>query len=85
MRTRRLLSAQKGEARTIRGIISGANKWRYSGPKSNMWQEEQNAFVKSIREGKPIDNGIYMAQSSDDGIMGRITVTPDSKSPGTKQ
>jgi predicted dehydrogenase len=62
----------QGEAQLIRGLITGKDKWHFKGEKKNMWQEEQIAFVKSIRSGQPINNGEYMAQSSLMGIMGRM-------------
>jgi hypothetical protein len=62
----------KGEAQLIRGIITGEKKWHYKGEKKSMWQEEQIAFVKSIRAGDGLNNGDYMAQSSLIGIMGRM-------------
>jgi myo-inositol 2-dehydrogenase / D-chiro-inositol 1-dehydrogenase len=46
--------------------------WEYKGPKTNMYQNEQDVFFASIRSGKPINNGDYMAKSTLLAIMGRM-------------
>ena len=55
-------------------IIKGKEKWRYkdSGPKVDMYQTEHNELFASIRNGKPINDGSWMAQSTLMGIMGRM-------------
>ena len=40
-------------------------------PNDNMYQNEHDDFFKSIRDGKPINNGDYMAQSTLMAILGR--------------
>ncbi|HAM73579.1 MAG TPA: oxidoreductase [Verrucomicrobiales bacterium] len=56
-----------------RGIyITGENRWRYEGPKNDMYQTEHDEFFASIRNGKPINNGDRMALSTLMGIMGRM-------------
>lgn len=50
----------------------GNETWRYSGPRPNMWQQEQTEFFRALREGKVIDNGHYMCNSTLLAIMGRI-------------
>ena len=50
----------------------GENAWRYSGPRPDMYQVEHNELFKSIRDGKPINDGIRMAHSTLVGIMGRM-------------
>jgi predicted dehydrogenase len=61
---------------TIKGwndpVITGKNKWRYRGPKGNMYQIEHDELFASIRNGKPINDGIWMAHSSLMAIMGRM-------------
>ena len=55
-------------------IIKGKEKWRYkdSGPKVDMYQIEHNELFASIRNGKPINDGDWMAQSTMIGLMGRL-------------
>jgi myo-inositol 2-dehydrogenase / D-chiro-inositol 1-dehydrogenase len=54
--------------------IKGKQLWRYrdSGPKMDMYQTEHNELFASIRNGKPINDGQWMAQSTMMGLMGRM-------------
>jgi predicted dehydrogenase len=54
--------------------ITGANEWRASAEarRDNMFQHEHNDLFASIRSGRPINNGEYMAKSSLLAIMGRM-------------
>ncbi len=55
-------------------IISGETKWKYDGAiatGTRMYQQEHDEFFKSIRDGKPLNNGDRMAKSTLMGIMGR--------------
>lgn len=60
---------------TIKGwnepVIRGKQTWRYNGPKSDMYQVEHDELFSSIRAGKPINDGIWMAHSTLMAIMGR--------------
>jgi len=53
-------------------IIKGKETWRYRGPKTDMYQNEHNELFASIRSGKPINDGEWMAHSTLMAIMGRI-------------
>jgi myo-inositol 2-dehydrogenase / D-chiro-inositol 1-dehydrogenase len=53
-------------------FIKGKENWRYKGPKSDMYQVEHDELFASIRSGKPINDGEWMAHSSMMGIMGRM-------------
>lgn len=53
-------------------IIKGKELWRYKGEKNDMYQTEHNEFFASIRAGKPINDGTWMAHSTLMAIMGRI-------------
>lgn len=52
--------------------ITGASAWEYTGPDGDMYQLEHNALFKSIRDGKPINNGHYMCNSTMMAILGRM-------------
>lgn len=52
--------------------LDGKEIWHYRGPKKNMYQLEHDALFASIRNGKPINNGHYMANSTMMGILGRM-------------
>ncbi len=54
--------------------IKGKQTWRYreSGQKIDMYQQEHNELFASIRSGKPMNDGQWMAQSTLMGLMGRM-------------
>ncbi|MEE3001806.1 MAG: Gfo/Idh/MocA family oxidoreductase [Planctomycetota bacterium] len=56
-------------------IIKGPDNevsWQYKGPNPNMYQVEHDELFKAIREGTPVNDGDFMAQSTLMGIMGRM-------------
>ena len=62
----------KGTAEVLGNRIAGQTEWRYQGEKPNMYQAEHDELFASIRSGKPIHNGDYMANSTMIAIMGRM-------------
>ena len=52
--------------------ITGQQPWTYAGPDNNIYQTEHDELFASIRNGKPINNGEYMAKSTLLAIMGRM-------------
>jgi predicted dehydrogenase len=52
--------------------ISGSSEWTYRGKDDNFYQTEHDELFASIRSGKPINNGDYMAKSTLLAIMGRM-------------
>ncbi len=52
--------------------FTGAKPWTFDGPANEMYQVEHDALFASIRSGKPINNGEYMAKSTLLAIMGRM-------------
>src|SRR5258707_9367626 len=56
-----------------RGLsIKTTGDWYYDGPANEMYQTEHDELFASIRAGKPINNGDYMAKSTLLAIMGRM-------------
>jgi len=63
-------------------VIHGKENWRYRRPKTsadqqeqpprNMYQQEHDELFASIRSGKPINDGDWMAHSTMMAIMGRM-------------
>ncbi|MBI3845019.1 MAG: Gfo/Idh/MocA family oxidoreductase [Planctomycetes bacterium] len=53
-------------------VIDGETKWTYDGPRRNMYQNEHDALMKSIRDGKPINDGVAMANSTMMAIQARL-------------
>ncbi len=65
----------KGTATIGRGPlprIEGEKKWTFQGTKYDMYQAEHDALFASIRQGKPINNGVRMVTSTMLAIMGRM-------------
>ena len=52
--------------------ISAQGEWSYTGTEKNLYQVEHDELFASIRAGKPINNGEYMAKSTLLAIMGRM-------------
>lgn len=52
--------------------IVGKNKWRYDGKKNNMYQTQHDELFAAIREGKPINDGEWMANSTMLAIWARM-------------
>jgi len=53
-------------------IIKNNTDWHYAGPENQMYQTEHDLLFASIRDSKPINNGVYMAKSTLLAIMGRM-------------
>jgi predicted dehydrogenase len=52
-------------------IETPGGTWHYDGPVNNIYQTEHDELFASIRSGRPINNGEYMARSTLLAIMGR--------------
>ena len=52
--------------------ISGASSWSFEGEKNDMYQQEHNELFASIRNGKPMNDGTWMASSTMMAILGRM-------------
>ena len=46
--------------------------WVYDGPKNQMYQTEHDELFAGIRNGRPVNNGDYMARSTLLALMGRM-------------
>ena len=52
--------------------IEGENAWAFAGPHNNPYEAEQKALIDSVREGKPINSGYHMANSTMSTVMGQM-------------
>jgi predicted dehydrogenase len=59
-------------ARGSRVEITGPTPWVYNEPENNMYQTEHEELFASIRAGRPLNNGVWMAHSTLLAIMGRM-------------
>jgi len=55
------------------GLIEGENAYKYEGPHPNPYVVEHADLIKSIREGKPLNEGQRIAESTLCAIMGRMS------------
>jgi myo-inositol 2-dehydrogenase / D-chiro-inositol 1-dehydrogenase len=64
----------KGTAEFHAGVIkpTGAEAWRYGGPKVNPYQVEHDVLMDAIRNNKPFNEADYGALSTMTAIMGRM-------------
>ena len=54
-------------------IEAGNDRWKYEGPKNDMYQTEHDEFFASLREGKPLNFADKLAHSTMVAIMGRMS------------
>jgi predicted dehydrogenase len=64
--------AHLAERRKGLTIQASGGEWVYDGPQNQMFQTEHDELFASIRQGRPINNGDYMAKSTLLAIMGRM-------------
>src|SRR5690606_19785169 len=65
----------KGLARITMGRhvleLSGKDNWAYNGEKNDMYRTEHDELFASIRKGRPVIDGEWMANSTMMAMMGR--------------
>jgi predicted dehydrogenase len=57
---------------TLGRLSAGSTTWNYDGENNEAVQTEHDELFASIRKGKPINNGEYLAKSTLLAIMGRM-------------
>ncbi|MCC7475074.1 MAG: Gfo/Idh/MocA family oxidoreductase [Pirellulales bacterium] len=70
-----LVLGTKGQAQILKYQIDGENSWKYEGPHKALgraYDAEHEELFNGIRDGKPINNGHYMTNSTMLAIMGRM-------------
>ena len=55
------------------GWINGENKWNFSGPNPNPYEQEHADLIASIRSGNLLNEGKRIAESTLTAIMGRMS------------
>jgi predicted dehydrogenase len=63
----------KGTSNPGGSIMAGGNKWQYEGPQRNPYEQEHVDLVASIRDGKPLNEGRRIAESTLTAIIGRMS------------
>jgi predicted dehydrogenase len=69
----------KGHCDVMKHRIQGETNWRYKGPTANKYVIEHEVLFDSIRKGRPINNGLYMAHSTMWAIMARMATYTGKK------
>jgi predicted dehydrogenase len=64
--------ADLSERKNGQAIHAGESPWVYGGAENDLYQTEHDELFASIRQGRPINNGEYMAKSTLLAIMGRM-------------
>ncbi len=67
-----VLLGTKGVCHWTACRIEGENPWRYKGTRNDPNTEEQKILIGSIRQGKPVNHGDTMIDSTYMAIMGQI-------------
>ncbi|NLF09554.1 MAG: Gfo/Idh/MocA family oxidoreductase [Pirellulaceae bacterium] len=62
----------EGRADVLNHEITGANPWKYNGPKPSMYDVEHQELFAAIRSGNTINDGDYLAKSTMWAILGRM-------------
>jgi predicted dehydrogenase len=73
----------KGRAEILKFRIEGQKPWQYTGPEANMYEIEHIELFRSIREGRPINDGHFMANSTMKASWAACARTPARRSVGT--
>jgi len=60
-------------------MIEAAERWRFQGEDKNMYQVEHDELFAGIREGKMVNDGLWMLNSTMVGIMGRMAAYTGKK------
>ena len=70
-----LILGTKGRCDLLNLRITGETNWVSAGPKSkkDAYDLEHVALFEGIRSGNPVNNGDYMARSTQIGIMGQLS------------
>jgi predicted dehydrogenase len=70
-----VIHGTKGTAHVDRGTasITGQKPWEFDGQGSSGDLEMYAALVRGIREGKPLNEGVRLAEATMTGVMGRMS------------
>ncbi len=67
-----IIMGTKGQCDLGACRISGEKNWSFKGPHNNPYVDEQRALIESVRNGKPINSGPYMAGSTMSTVLGQL-------------
>jgi predicted dehydrogenase len=67
-----IIMGTKGQCDLGACRISGETNWRFKSPHNDPYLDEQAALIESVRNGKPINSGHYMAGSTMSTVFGQL-------------
>ena len=67
-----IIMGTKGQCHLDKCEIRGETNWKFEGQRNNPYLAEQKALIDSVRDGKPINSGYHMVNSTMIGILGQI-------------
>jgi hypothetical protein len=57
----------------VEGLIGGSKPYKYEGPTPNPYEQEHADLIKSTRDGRPLNEGKQVAESTMTAILGRMS------------
>jgi len=67
-----IVYGSQGRASITDYEITGEKPWQYKGPAPDMYQNQMNELISSIRSTTPLNDGEFLVNSTAMGIMGRL-------------
>jgi len=67
-----IIMGSKGQCDLGACRITGETNWQFKGPHNDPYLDEQRALIESVRNGKPINSGSYMAGSTMSTVLGQL-------------
>ncbi len=67
-----IIMGTKGTCHLHQCKIEGETNWKFRGDHNNPYFEEQKALIDAVREGKPVNSGDYMCDSTMIGVLGQV-------------
>ena len=67
-----IIMGSKGQCDLGACRITGETNWHFKGPHNDPYVDEQRALIESVRNGKPINSGSYMAGSTMSTVLGQL-------------
>ena len=67
-----IIMGSKGVCHWTACKIKGETNWHYQGERNNPHEAEQKILIGSIRQGKPVNHGDTMIDSTYTAVMGQI-------------
>ncbi len=67
-----LIMGTKGRCHLMECRIEGEKEWRFEGQAQNPGEVEQEALIRAVRDGKPVNSGYHMVNSTMVTVLGQL-------------